>query len=184
MFIIITIIHQNMYHRRITLRTSEFLIKKREKSDNTKLPQGNGNSLQDSCLENSMDKGAWCATVHGSQRVRHNWMTSIFTFTFIHALLPRKEINMFLEYYWLIKIANIHFIIKNKREFQKNIHSALLTMPKPLTVWITINCGKFFKSWEFQTTWPASWETYMQVRKHNDIMAIILRKKDFQICIW
>ena len=62
-----------MYHFRITLQTSEFLIKKRErKSDNTKLPQGNGNSLQDSCLENSMDKGAWCVTVHGSQTVRHD----------------------------------------------------------------------------------------------------------------
>ena len=35
---------------------------------------------------------------------------------------------------------------------------ALLTMPKPLTVWITINCGKFWKRWEYQTTWPASWE--------------------------
>ena len=40
------------------------------------------------------------------------------------------------------QIANIHWIIKKAREFQKNI-SALLTMPKPLTVWITINCGKF-----------------------------------------
>ena len=45
--------------------------------------------------------------------------------------------------------------------------SALLTMPKPLTVWITINCGKFWKTWEYQTTWPASWETYMQVRKQQ-----------------
>ena len=45
--------------------------------------------------------------------------------------------------------------------------SALLTMPKPLTVWITINCGKFWKRWEYQTTWPASWETYMQVRKQQ-----------------
>ena len=35
-------------------------------------------------------------------------------------------------------------------------------MPKPLTGWITINCGKFFKRWQYQTTWPASWETYMQ----------------------
>ena len=43
----------------------------------------------------------------------------------------------------------------------------LLTMPKPLTVWITINCGKFWKRWEYQTTWPASWETYMQVRKQQ-----------------
>ena len=41
------------------------------------------------------------------------------------------------------QIANIHWIIKKAREFQKNIYSALLTMPKPLTVWITINCRKF-----------------------------------------
>ena len=40
-------------------------------------------------------------------------------------------------------------------------------MPKPLTVWITINCGKFRKRWEYQTTWPASWETSMQVRKQQ-----------------
>ena len=40
------------------------------------------------------------------------------------------------------QIANICWIIVKAREFQKNI-SALLTMPKPLTVWITINCGKF-----------------------------------------
>ena len=38
-------------------------------------------------------------------------------------------------------------------------------MPKPLTVWITTNCRQFWKRWEYQTTWPASWETYMQVRK-------------------
>ena len=64
------------------------------------------------------------------------------------------------------QIANIHWIIEKARKFQKNI-SALLTMPKPLTVWITINCGKFFKRWEYQTTWPASWEIYMQVRKQQ-----------------
>ena len=40
-------------------------------------------------------------------------------------------------------------------------------MPKPLTMWITINCGKFFKRWEYQTTWPASWEIYKQVRKQQ-----------------
>ena len=44
------------------------------------------------------------------------------------------------------QIANIHWIIKKAREFQKNIY-ALLTMPRPLTVWITINCGKFRKRW-------------------------------------
>ena len=41
------------------------------------------------------------------------------------------------------QIANIHWIIEKAREFQKTSISALLTMPKPLTVWITINCGKF-----------------------------------------
>ena len=42
------------------------------------------------------------------------------------------------------QIANIHWIIEKAREFQKKTSiSALLTMPKPLTVWITINCGKF-----------------------------------------
>ena len=41
--------------------------------------KGNGNPLQYSCLENPMDGGAWWATVHGSQRVRHDWATSLFT---------------------------------------------------------------------------------------------------------
>ena len=41
------------------------------------------------------------------------------------------------------QIANIHWVIEKAREFQKTSISALLTMPKPLTVWITINCGKF-----------------------------------------
>ena len=40
-------------------------------------------------------------------------------------------------------------------------------MPKPLTVWITTNCGKFGKRWEYQTTLLASWEIYMQVKKQQ-----------------
>ena len=55
--------------------------------------------------------------------------------------------------------------LKKQESSRKTSISALLTMPKPLTVWITINCGKCWKIWEYQTTWPASWETYMQVRK-------------------
>ena len=61
------------------------------------------------------------------------------------------------------QIANIHWIIKKAREFQKTSTFALLTMPKPLTMWITINCGKFFKTWEYQTTWPASWESRISI---------------------
>ena len=46
------------------------------------------------------------------------------------------------------QIANIRWIMEKAREFQKKTSiSALLTMPKPLTVWITINYGKFFKRW-------------------------------------
>ena len=45
--------------------------------------------------------------------------------------------------------------------------SASLAMSKPLTVWITINSGKFWKSWEYQTTWPASWEICILVRKQQ-----------------
>ena len=50
------------------------------------------------------------------------------------------------------QIANIHWIIKKAREFQKKSTSALLTMPKRLTVWVTTNCGKSFKRWEYQAT--------------------------------
>ena len=54
---------------------------------------------------------------------------------------------------------------KKQESSRKTSISALLTTPKPSTVWITINSGKFRKRWEFQTTWAASWETCMQVRK-------------------
>ena len=56
---------------------------------------------------------------------------------------------------------------KKQESSRKTSISALLTMPKPLTLWITINCGKFWKRWEYQTTWPASWEICMQVRKQQ-----------------
>ena len=56
------------------------------------------------------------------------------------------------------QIANILWIMEKASEFQKTSTSALLTTPKPLTVWISTNSGKFFKRWEYQATWPASWE--------------------------
>ena len=54
------------------------------------------------------------------------------------------------------QIANIHCIVEKAREFQKKSTSALLITPKPLTVWITTNCGKFLKRWEYQITLPVS----------------------------
>ena len=56
--------------------------------------------------------------------------------------------------------------LKKQKSSRKTSISALTT-PKPLTVWITINCGKFLKRWEYQTIWPVSWETCMQVRKQQ-----------------
>ena len=58
-------------------------------------------------------------------------------------------------------------LLKKQESSWKTSISALLTMPKPLTVWITINCGKFWERWEYQTTWPASWEICMQGRKQQ-----------------
>ena len=51
---------------------------------------------------------------------------------------------------------NIHWITEKAREFQKTFTSASLTMLKPLTTWITTNCGIFLKMWEYQTTLHAS----------------------------
>ena len=65
------------------------------------------------------------------------------------------------------QIANIHWIIEKAKSSRKTSTFAFLTTPKPLTVWITINCGKFWKRWEYQTTWPASWEICMQLRKQQ-----------------
>ena len=66
-----------------------------------------------------------------------------------------------------IKLPTSTGSCKKQESSRKTSISALLTMPKPLTVWITINCGKFFKRWEYQTNWPASWEICMQVRKQQ-----------------
>ena len=65
------------------------------------------------------------------------------------------------------QIANIHWIIEKSREFQKNIYFCFIDYAKAFTVWTTTNCGKFFKRWEYQTTWPASWEICMQVKKQQ-----------------
>ena len=64
------------------------------------------------------------------------------------------------------QIVNICWIIEKAREFQKNIYFCFIDYAKAFD-WITINCGKFWKWWEYQTTWAASWETCMQVRKQQ-----------------
>ena len=56
---------------------------------------------------------------------------------------------------------------KKQQSSRKTSASASLTMLKPLTVWITTHCGKFFNWWEYQTTLPASWETCIQGKKQQ-----------------
>ena len=65
------------------------------------------------------------------------------------------------------QIANIHWIMEKAREFQKNIYFCLIDYAKAFDCVDHNNCGKFWKRWEYQTTWSASWESCMQVRKQQ-----------------
>ena len=65
------------------------------------------------------------------------------------------------------QIANIRWIIKKAREFQKKIYFCFIDYAKAFDCVDHKNCGKFWKRWEYQTTWPASWKTCMQVRKQQ-----------------
>ena len=64
------------------------------------------------------------------------------------------------------QIANIHWITEKAREFQKNIYFCFIDY-QSLWLCVTTNCGKFLKRQEYQTTWPASWEICMQVKKQQ-----------------
>ena len=66
-----------------------------------------------------------------------------------------------------IKLPTSAGSLKKQESSRKTCISALLTMPKPLTVGMKTNYGKFWERREYQTTWPASWETCMQVRKQQ-----------------
>ena len=66
-----------------------------------------------------------------------------------------------------IKLSTSTGSLKKQKSSRNTYTSALLTMPKPLSVWITTNYGKYLKRWEYQTTWPASWEICMHVRKQQ-----------------
>ena len=65
------------------------------------------------------------------------------------------------------QIANIRWIMEKAREFHENIYFCFIDYANSFDCVDTINCGKFWKRWEYQTTWPAFWETCMQVRKQQ-----------------
>ena len=151
--------------------------------------EGNGNPLQYSCLENHMDRRLNPGGLQsiGLQRVGHDLMTENskqhfcqsnkinnlnFLSSFIYQLLCAycsgwsNHCTSFKNLL-LISIRSLRYRNQKQESSRKTSISALLTMPKPLTLWITRNCGKFWKRWEYQTTWPASWEICMQVRKQQ-----------------
>ena len=65
------------------------------------------------------------------------------------------------------QIANMCWIIEKVREFQKNIYFSFIDYGKAFDCVDTTNCGKFFKRWEYQTTWPGCWDISMQVKKQQ-----------------
>ena len=65
------------------------------------------------------------------------------------------------------QIANIFWIIKKAREFQKNIYFCFIDYAKAFDCVDHNSLLENWKRWEYQTTWPGSWETYMQVRKQQ-----------------
>ena len=65
------------------------------------------------------------------------------------------------------QITNFCWIIEKAREFQKNIYFRFIDYTKAF-VWITTNCGKFLKRWEYQISLPVSWEICMQVKKKTE----------------
>ena len=132
--------------------------------------EGTGNPLQCSCLENPRDRGAWWAAVYGvaQSRTRLKQFSSSSSRS-----LPESGPCSPLH------CQSLPMVKKTEKERIGGLHDSFtfrevwklshmtMHMPKPLTVWITINCGKFLKRWEYQTTWPASREICIHVRKQQ-----------------
>ena len=66
-----------------------------------------------------------------------------------------------------IKLPLIHWIIEKAREIQKSIYFCFSDYTKASDSVVHKNCGKFFKKWEYQATWPAYWEICIQVKKQH-----------------
>ena len=81
-------------------------------------------------------------------RVRHDWETSLSSLQSPSAVILEKEEEP------EIKLPTSTGSWKKQESSRKTSISALSTIPKPLIVWITINYGKFWKRWEYQTIWP------------------------------
>ena len=96
---------------------------------------------------------------HNCTRLTHKVMLKILQarlLQYVNRELPDDQAGFRKAEEPEIKLPTTAGSWKKQESSRKASISALLTMPKPLTVRITINCGKFCKRWEYQTTWPAS----------------------------
>ena len=117
----------------------------------------------------------------GSQRVGPDWATSLS----LSLCLPKLGSQFLSDKDYIHYIC---WIIKKAKEFQKNIYFCIIGYAKAFDcVDHKKNCGKFLKRWEYQTTWPASWEICMQVKKqqseHGTTDWFQIRKGVYQGCI-
>ena len=102
----------------------------------------------------------------------HNFTSTYYSVLFIGICVGETwyhSVVLILIYLMDRDIENIFrcFSLKSKRSTGKTSTSASLTTLRPLTSWITMNCGKVLKRWEYQTTLPVSWETCIQVKKQQ-----------------
>ena len=86
---------------------------------------------------------------------------------YVNHELPGVQVNFKKAEETDIKLPTSVGSSKMQESSRRTSTSALLTIQKPLAVWITTNCGKFLKRWEYQTTLPASWEICLQARKQQ-----------------
>ena len=86
---------------------------------------------------------------------------------YVNCVLPDVQAGFRKGRGTIDQIANTHWIIEKAREFQKNVYFCFVDT-KAFHFVNTTNCGKFLKRWEYQTALPASWETYMQVKKQQE----------------
>ena len=127
-------------------------------------------SLSRVWLSNPMDCSAPGSSIHGIFQARVlEWGAIAFSETTAQLHSSHKpgfsnEWTMNFQMFKLvldkaeepeIKLPTSTGSLKKQKSSRKTSISALLTMPKPFTVWTMINCGKFWRRWEYQTTWPA-----------------------------
>ena len=107
--------------------------------------------------------------ISGETTIQEDTCSPVFTatlFTIAKTWKHSKSTNSWVDKDLTHYIYVLYIYIYTHTHIHINLPiNIFIDYVKPLTVWITINCGKFWKRWEYHTPWPASWEICMQVRK-------------------